>query len=176
MASNEMKGASSLYCLNVNHNVRKMEEKVTVSNGITWSPDNQTMYYIDTPTYQIVAYDYNKETGSIHNRRVVINVPHEMGSPDGMTSDMEGMLWVAHWGGYQVTRWDHFTGKLLNSIQIPSPIVTSCSFGGENMDELFVTTARIGLSDVTLQEYPKAGGIFRIQTDVKGVPMYPFGG
>jgi sugar lactone lactonase YvrE len=176
MEGNETKGAGSLYCLDVDHTVRKMVENVTVSNGLTWSPDNKTMYYIDTPTLQIVAFDFDGETGTIQNRRVVVDIPPQTGNPDGMTSDMEGMLWVAHWGGYQVTRWDPFTGKLLNSIPIPAPIVTSCSFGGENMDELFVTTARIGLSEVLLEKYPASGGLFRIQTDVKGVPMYPFGG
>lgn len=176
MASDEEQGAGSLYCLNVDHSVSRMEENVTVSNGMTWSPDNKTMYYIDSPTFQIVAFDFNPETGSIQNKRVVVDVPLEMGSPDGMTSDMEGMIWVAHWGGSQITRWDPTTGELLKSIKIPAPIVTSCCFGGENMDELFVTTARISLSDETLQEYPHAGGLFKIQTEVKGVPMYSFRG
>jgi sugar lactone lactonase YvrE len=176
MASDETQGAGSLYCLDVDHTVRKMKDNVTVSNGITWSPDNTIMYYIDTPTYQVIAYDFNKKTGAIQNKRVVVEVPKEMGSPDGMTSDMEGMIWVAHWGGYQITRWNPSTGELLTTIKIPAPVVTSCCFGGENMNELFVTTARIGLSEETLMEYPQSGGLFRIQTDVKGVPMYKFGG
>lgn len=176
MELNETKGGGSLYCMDVNHSVRKMLDNITVSNGITWSPDNNTMYYIDTPTYQVVAFDFNFEQGIIENKRVVVNVPQEMGAPDGMTSDMEGMIWVAHWGGYQVTRWDPTNGKLLNKVSIPAPIVTSCCFGGENMDELFVTTARVGLPEEILLEYPSAGGLFRIKTNVKGVPTYSFGG
>jgi sugar lactone lactonase YvrE len=176
MASNEREGAGSLYCLDVDHTVKQMVKNVTISNGITWSPDNNTMYYIDTPTFQIEAFDYEQDTGSIKNRRIVVNVPREMGSPDGMTSDMEGMLWVAHWGGSQVTRWDPSTGKLVQSIPMPVPIVTSCVFGGDNMDELYVTTARIGLSDETLQKHPSAGGLFRVKTDVKGIPTYAFDG
>jgi sugar lactone lactonase YvrE len=176
MELNEAEGAGSLYCLDVNRSVKKVLANVTVSNGITWSPDNQTMYFIDTPTYQVSAFDFNPETGTIENRRVVVAVPKDMGAPDGMTSDMEGMIWVAHWGGFQVTRWDPSTGKLLNSIRLPAPIITSCAFGGENRNELFVTTARIGLSEETLEKYPHSGGLFRIQTDVEGVPMYKFRG
>lgn len=134
------------------------------------------MYYTDTPTNQIVAFDFNNENGSISNKRVVVNIPRDMGYPDGMTSDEEGMLWVAHWQGFQVSRWNPVTGNMIETIPIPAPLVTSCAFGGKNMDELFVTTARIGLTQEMLQEFPNAGGVFRIKTGVKGNQMYPFGG
>src|SRR5699024_7131844 len=86
-------GAGSLYCLDVDHTVKTKITDVTISNGITWSPDKRTMYYIDTPTHQVVAYDFNVEHGTISNKRVVVKIPHNMGGPDGMTADNEGMLW-----------------------------------------------------------------------------------
>lgn len=176
MALDDSFGAGSLYCLEVTNTVKTKVEKVTTSNGITWSPDNKTMYYTDTPTNQIVAFDFDIESGSINNKRVVVNIPREMGYPDGMTSDIEGMLWIAHWEGSQVSRWNPVTGNLLESIALPAPLVTSCAFGGENMEELFVTTARVGLTQETLQKYPHSGGVFSIKTGVKGLKMYPFGG
>ncbi|WP_096911845.1 SMP-30/gluconolactonase/LRE family protein [Neobacillus jeddahensis] len=174
MGLDDAYGVGSLYCLDTENNVKTVLQNVTCSNGLAWSPDNRTMYYIDTPTSQIVAFDFNIEDGSICNERVVVEIPREMGFPDGMTIDEEGMLWVAHWQGFRIGRWNPFTGKLIQAIPIPAPLVTSCSFGGENMDELFITTARIGLSEETLLQYPQSGGVFKIKTDVKGMGMYPF--
>jgi len=174
MSLKDAQGAGSLYCLDVKHNVKTMIQNVTISNGIAWSPDNKVMYHIDTPTRQIAAYDFEVETGIISNKRVVIEVPEEMGNPDGMTADEAGMLWVAKWGGSQIGRWNPNTGERIDSVDVPAPLVTSCSFGGENMDELYITTARVGLSDETLQKYPKAGGLFRVKTDVKGQQMHSF--
>jgi len=174
MSLKDVQGAGNLYRLDGDHNVEKMIENVTISNGMTWSPDHKVMYYIDTPTRQIVAYDFELETGSICNKRSVIDIPEDMGNPDGMTADEAGMLWVAKWGGSQIGRWDPHTGKLIDAIDIPAPQVTSCSFGGENMDELYITTARVGLDEDVLEKYPHAGGLFRVKTSVKGQKMYPF--
>jgi len=96
--------AGSLYCLDANGDVRRAIADVTVSNGLAWSRDHTTMYYIDTPTQAVAAFDYDVATGAIANRRVVISIPAGCGWPDGMTIDAEGMLWVAHWGGSCVTR------------------------------------------------------------------------
>jgi sugar lactone lactonase YvrE len=176
MSNKGEKNAGSLYCLDTDFTLKKMLGNVSISNGITWSPDNKTMYYIDTPTNQVVAFDFDLDTGAISNKRVVVNIPTNEGSPDGMTSDMEGMLWIAHWGGYQVSRWNPETGELIESVSIPAPQVTSCIFGGENLDELYITTARVGLNESTLEKYPKAGALFKIKTDVKGIGTFQFGG
>jgi len=133
------------------------------------------MYYIDTPTRQVTAFDYNLDSGDITNRRVAVEIPEGMGGPDGMTSDEEGNIWVAHWGGFQVTRWNPLTGEMLDTIPIPAPQVTSCIFGGENMNELYITTARTGLDEKTLKEYPHAGGLFRVKTNIKGAVTYKYG-
>ncbi len=93
-----------------------------------------------------------------------------------MTSDSEGMLWVAHWGGWQVSRWDPRTGKQIDAIHVPAEMVSSCVFGGTTLDELYITTAKRGLSEKDLKKQPDAGGIFRIKVNVKGMPTYKYAG
>lgn len=166
----------ALYCLHTDFSVRKVLEPVSISNGIAWAADNETMYYIDTPTRQVVAFDFDLDTGTIRHKRVVVTIPAEQGLPDGMTIDAEGMIWVAHWGGYQVSRWNPKTGEQIQSIQVPVAKVTSCAFGGEKLDELYITTARIDLTPQELAEQPHAGGLFRIKTNVKGGRTYKFHG
>lgn len=170
----QTKGA--LYRLNTDLSVQKVLSPVRISNGLAWSPNYKTMYYIDTPTQTVVAFDYQLETGSIEQRRVCVKIPEEEGAPDGMTIDERGMLWIAHWGGGKISRWDPDTGIRLGEVFIPCSHVTSCVFGGEQLDELFITTARVGLDDRQLEDEPSAGGVFRIKTDVKGIPTYAFGG
>jgi sugar lactone lactonase YvrE len=169
-------GAASLYCLDPDGRLRCMRQGVTNSNGITWSLDATTMYYIDTPTRQVTAFDYDLATGEIANPRTVITIPADAGKPDGMTVDAQGMLWIALWEGGCVTRWDPSTGTLLESIPVPARRVTSCAFGGPNLDELFITTARTGLSAAELVRQPHAGGLFRARPGVTGVPAFEFGG
>ena len=98
-----------------------------------------------------------------------------MGWPDGMTSDMEGNLWIAMWGGAQVTRWNPNTGQLLEQIPVPALLTSSCIFGGKDRNELYITSARKALSDVELQKYPLSGGIFKVTTKFEGMPTFRFG-
>lgn len=149
---------------------------VVNSNGLCWSSDETTLYYIDTATRKIDAFDYQAETGAISNRRTVVAVPEQHGKPDGMTIDEEGMLWTGMWGGGAICRWDPHSGQLLGKVPIPCPNVTACSFGGENLDELYITTSRNGMSDEELREQPTAGGVFRARPGVRGVPQIPFAG
>jgi sugar lactone lactonase YvrE len=165
----------SLYCMETNGTVRKVVEGITVSNGIVWSEDNQTMYYIDSPTLKVMAYDFNLESGVMSNPRTVITLPDGEGVPDGMTIDTEGMLWIAQWGGWQVSRWDPKLGKKLSSIPVPAAHVTSCVFGGENFDELYITTARVGQDEEQLAKQPSAGGVFCIKPGYKGKPTSFYG-
>ena len=166
----------ALYCVDVDFQVRKVLDDVTISNGLAWSPDYRSMYYIDTPTQQIVAFDYDLERGEISNKKVVITVPIEDGSPDGMTIDEEGMLWVAYWNGSKVVRWNPQTQQPIDIIHIPAINVTSCVFGGSNLDELYVTTARTGLSEEQLKSHPLSGGVFRVKTEVRGTISARFKG
>jgi len=154
----------------------KLLGNITISNGLTWSPDYKTFYYIDTPTHEVMAFDYDLETGAIANPRLAVRIPDEFGWPDGMTSDMQGNLWVAMWGGAQVTKWDPDTGQLLERIPVPAKNVSSCVFGGRDMNELYITSARKGLDEGTLKRYPLTGGVFRMGTKVEGMPVFEFAG
>jgi sugar lactone lactonase YvrE len=176
MDMNEELPHGSLYCLETNGTIRKSVENVIVSNGIAWSPDNQTMYYIDSPTKRVLAYDFVLESGELSNPRIIVTIPDGEGFPDGMTVDTDGMLWIAQWDGWQVSRWDPKSGKKLSSIPVPAARVTSCVFGGENFDELFITTARVGLDEKQLADQPSAGGIFCIKPGYKGRPSSFYGG
>jgi len=172
MDDNEKSRSGSLYCLETDlHTVSLKVKDINISNGICWSLDHKTMYYIDTPTHRVDAFDYNVETGEIANRRPVVDVPYDLGYPDGMTIDSEGKLWVALWGGSAITRWDPETGKLLQKIPIPTPKVTSVAFGGEDLSTLFVTTASKGIDP-----FP-AGSLFTVKNvGVRGVPSFEYDG
>jgi sugar lactone lactonase YvrE len=165
----------SLYSFN-GEAVTRLLGGVTISNGLTWSPDSKTFYYIDTPTRTVRAFDYDLETGAIANPREAVRVPESLGWPDGMTSDMQGNLWIAMWSGAQVTKWDPASGQLLERIPVPAKDVSSCVFGGRNMNELYITSARVGLDEAALNQYPLTGGVFRLETNVEGMPAFEFAG
>jgi sugar lactone lactonase YvrE len=167
---------ASLYRLDADLSVRKMLGEVTCSNGIVWTRDSQTMYYIDTGLRRIDAFDYDHKTGDISGRRTAFEVPPEMGYPDGSTLDSEGMLWVALWQGSAVSRWNPETGELLQTISVPAPNVTSCALGGASLNELYITTARNGMSEEAIESNPLAGGLFRARVDVPGLPAFEFAG
>lgn len=156
-----------LYRMNLDGSIHAMESGIKTSNGIGWSPDNKTMYYCDSGIATIYAYDFDLEAGSITNRRVFIQFDKEKeGSSDGLTVDSEGCVWTACWDGWRVLRIDP-DGKIMREIRMPVQRPTSCSFGGTNLDVLYVTSAGEGLDK---QQQPYAGDVFRIQTDVKGLP------
>lgn len=174
-SQNPRVAVGKLYCLEPDFTLRTMETNVTISNGLTWNPDYTVMYYIDTPTRQVVAYDYNVETGDISGKRAVIEVPHDLGMPDGMTADREGMLWIALWGGWQVTRWNPHTGQLLASYDVPAGFTTSCCFGGPELTDLYITTAQPEASPPPVRPQPHAGGLFRLKTNIQGLETFTFG-
>ena len=165
----------SLYVFDTDHSVTKKISNVSISNGMAWSLDYKTWYYIDTPTYTVVAFDFDLVTGDISRKRVVINIPKEDGSPDGMTIDSEGMLWIAHWDGWQITRWNPATGEKLLSIEMPAARITSCTFGGDDLGDLYITSARTGLTEDQLTDQPLAGSLFVIKNiGVKGLPAFEY--
>jgi sugar lactone lactonase YvrE len=175
MDKEETRPTGSLYSFD-GRRVTKLLSSITVSNGMTWSPDHKTFYYIDTPTRQVRAFDYDLDTGALANSRVAISTPEALGWPDGMTSDLQGNLWIAMWGGLQVTKWNPNTGELLEQIPIPAVNTSSCVFGGRNMNELYITSARKGLGEAVLKQYPLTGGVFRVETNVEGMPTFAFAG
>ncbi len=170
------RGAASLYCLEPDGRVRRRWPDVTNSNGITWSLDATVMYYIDTPTQRVTAFDYDLATGEIANPRTVITISPDAGKPDGMTVDAQGMLWIALWDGGCVTRWDPSSGARLETIRVPARRVTACAFGGAQLDELYITTARTGLDAAELEREPAAGGLFRTRPGVTGLSAFEFAG
>lgn len=174
MDMNENEASGSLYSFD-GKQVTRLLDGIRISNGLAWSPDHKTFYYIDTPTREVKAFDYDVNTGRIANPRVAIHVPESMGFPDGMTSDMQGNLWIALWGGAQVAKWNPQTGQMLERVSIPALQTSSCVFGGKNMNELYVTSARIGMSEADLNKYPLSGGLFKVETSVEGMPTFEFG-
>lgn len=163
MSLSEEPGAGNVYMLENNFPYTKKIEAVTISNGMAWSLDHHTFYYIDTPVFEVVAYDYDKNSGHISNKRTAIKIDEKDCNPDGMTIDNEGMLWVAHWDGWQLTRWNPNTGEKLHSIKLPVSKVTSCTFGGDNYEDLYITSARVGLTEEQLKQQSLAGSIFVIR-------------
>lgn len=166
--------AGALYRFDGDFSFKKMIDRVSISNGIVWSKDKKRMYYIDTPTRKVTAYDYDDATGHISNGKTTIEIPAGMGSPDGSVLDAEGMLWIGMWGGGCVTRWNPETGELLQKIDIPALNVTSCAFGGEGLETLYVTTASIGMPEEKKKTYPDAGKLFALKPGVKGIPASYF--
>jgi sugar lactone lactonase YvrE len=174
MAYDETQGAGSLYRFEPDRRVERMLTEITISNGLAWSADGRTMYYVDTPTGGVDAFDFDTESGSIGNRRRIADVPLP-GKPDGMAIDADGCLWVAAWGGWALHRY-RVDGSLDRSIELPAAQITSCAFGGSDLEDLFITSAREGLDEGELAEQPHAGGIFRCHPGVPGVAAVSFAG
>ncbi len=176
MAYENQNTQGNLYRLDTDLSVHKMLGDIGISNGIVWSLDHSTMYYIDSPTYTVKAYDHDVDTGDIKNERVIIDVPREVGLPDGMTIDAEGMLWVAHFGGARVCRWHPERAEILQTITLPASQITACAFGDQDLDTLYISSAAIGLSDAALGREPHAGGLFSVKPGCQGVKSFKFGG
>lgn len=161
--------AGGLYVIEPGGTCRQVLSGVGISNGLAWDYDRSRMYYIDTATRQVDVFDYDEATGKISNRRMALQIPENTGHPDGMTIDSEGMLWVAHWGGGCVSRWNPDNGEQIGVIRVPALFVTSCTFGGSDLSELYITTARNGMKEEELKRYPHAGGVFIARPGVRGV-------
>jgi len=162
-------GKAQLYTIDSKSDLTTKIDSVTISNGIVWTKDKKTMYYIDTPTSQIKSYDFDNDTGAITNGKVAVQIPQELGFPDGMTIDEEDMLWVGMWNGNAVIRFNPKTGEVLQKIEVPAHNITSCAFGGENLDTLFITTASIDMTNDEKEKFPLAGSLFKVVLGVKGV-------
>ncbi len=158
-----------LYRLDADHSVHVMETGIGVSNGLGWSPDHRTLYYADSPRRVIYAYDYDPASGDIANRRVLVQLPANDGFPDGLTVDREGFIWCAIWDGWRVVRFAP-DGGVAAEIRMPVQRPTSCMFGGPDLDELYITSARVGLDEAQRLAQPSAGGLFRVRAEVPGLP------
>ena len=169
------KEKGSLYSVEYDLTITRRLNSISISNGIAWSPDGKRMYFTDTPTQTVQSFLFDAETGNIQFEKTAITIDKKDGSPDGMCMDEEGMLWIAQWDGFGVYRWNPATGKMLDKIGLPVPQVSSCAFGGENMDHLFITTARENMNSETLKKYPLSGNVFIAKPGVKGLKVHKFG-
>jgi sugar lactone lactonase YvrE len=161
-------GAGSLYRIDSKLKPEVQLNNLTISNGMAWTEDQETFYFIDTPTQKIQEFSFDSATGEIEFQRIAIYIPEDLGFPDGMCIDREGMLWVAHYGGSGVYRWNPKNGELLDKLELPVPHVTSCCFGGENLDLMLITTAQENMSESDLKKYPKSGDVFLVKLGVRG--------
>ena len=173
MGMDETPNVGSLYRLNRNLSTDKLFDQVTISNGMAWTSDQKTFYYIDSPTRRVDVFDCDMAGGTVSDRRTAFELPEGMGYPDGMSIDNEGMLWVALWQGWGVARFAP-GGALLAKVEVPVECVTSCCFGGENWDELYITTSSRDLDETGREEQPLAGGLFRCRPGVSGPPTNLF--
>lgn len=165
----------SLYRLDPDLSIHKLDTGYAVANGMGFSPDGNTLYVTDMFHGRILAYDYDVDTGSVSKRRTFVEVPGEAGVPDGLIVDTDGFIWSAHWGGWRVTRYDP-NGKIDREIKLPVANVTCMAFGGKDLNVLYMTTAWFMLSDEERAAQPQAGDLFSIETDVTGRLEFEFAG
>ena len=170
MAYDQRPGAAAMYRLDPDGSVHIAFEGLTVSNGLEWSPDGTRAYYADTATHRIDVFDYDRDSG-LTGRRPFVSFPDD-GNPDGLTVDAGGGVWVALFGGGAVHHYDA-GGRLAAVIEVPTPQVTACTFGGPDLDQLFITTSRQGMEP---GDDPLAGALFRADVGTPGRPVREFAG
>lgn len=168
-------GAGSLYRFDPDHRVTRVLSGLGLANGLGWSPDGKTFYFIDSTTQSVAAYDFEPGHGVLSDRRQVAAIDPAEGMPDGMTVDDEGCLWVALWGGGCVRRYRP-DGTIAAVVHLPVSQVTSCAFGGPDRGDLYITSAAHQLSEQQLAAEPHAGGLFRCRPGVTGPPAVPYAG
>lgn len=165
----ETDASGALYRLDASLNWVRVDDGYGVANGPTFSPDGKTLYHADSAKRIVYQFDLAQD-GTLANRRAFVKFHDDWGYPDGMTTDFEGGVWIAHWDGARISR---FTpdGRLDRSIALPVSRPTSCAFAGAHMERLFVTSASIGRA-----EEPLAGALFEVQSGTRGAPVHPFAG
>ncbi len=174
MDDDEQLATGHLYYLDHNRKVTLKDSDYIITNGPAFSPDGSTMYHTDTLSKLIYSFDLSPE-GDTTNKKEFIRLSGDEGYPDGMTVDSEGCLWVCLFDGWGINRYSP-DGQLIDFIDMPVANITSCTFAGKNLDQLFITTATKGLSKQALIDQPLAGGLFHYQPGVTGLPTPLFNG
>jgi sugar lactone lactonase YvrE len=169
MDDSEAEATGALHRLDANFHFERMDGDYGVANGPTFSADGAILYHTDSARRVVYAFDLDSD-GALSNKRVFISFQEDWGYPDGMTTDAEGGIWIAHWDGARVSRFAP-DGALDRSIALPVSRPTSCVFAGDNLDRMFVTSASIGREDE-----PLAGGLFEVDPGVRGAASYAFAG
>ena len=172
MSITEDQPVGSLYRLEPDGEVATMLTGITISNGIGWSPDETTMYYVDTPQQSVEAFDFDVAEGTISGRRPVVAIEPGVGHPDGLTVDADGCIWVALWDGSAVRKYTP-AGELAGIVDVPATRPTSCAFGGPELDDFYITTAR---KDPGRPRRSDGGDVFVVRTGSRGFPSHPFAG
>ena len=167
---------AALHRVDADGTARRVLSDVMISNGIGWSPDRSTMYYIDTLTFRVDQFDYDPATGEIEGRRPFVTFDGSTGGPDGMTVDADGCLWVAMFGGFGVQRFSP-QGEQLETVVTPgAPQTTCCCFGGPDLDTLYITTAADSIAGVDTEGESNSGALFAADVDAVGLPTNLFAG
>jgi sugar lactone lactonase YvrE len=173
LASDFRPGGGALYRLDRDGSVELMLDDLTISNGLGWSPDGTIMYLADSGPRLVYAFKFDQQRGRISEGRVLVEVAEQVGTPDGLTVDAYGDIWIAIYGGGRVQRYSA-EGKLREELMVPAAQSTSCAFAGRGLNRLYVTTATEGWSDLERQADPAAGLVYRFDTDTTGLPAAPF--
>ncbi len=173
MAFDATPDVGALYRIDADGSVTPVLAGLGISNGLGWSPDTQRMYFVDSPTRRIDVLDYDVATGTVTNRRPLVHIDDTPGVPDGLTVDADGGIWVALWGAAQVRRYSP-DGTVTDIVDLPVDQPTSCTFGGDAGDVLYITTARLGLTDEQLAASPAAGSVLACRPRYRGLPAPAF--
>lgn len=175
MTADAAPGAGTLVRIDPDRSVTLGLDGLTIPNGLDWSPDGRTMYFVDSTWGEVRAYPYDPSTGSMGEGRPLVSLGGDGALPDGLTVDGEGFLWVAVWGGGCVVRVAP-DGSVAGRVVLPASQVTSCAFGGPELDDLYVTTAREQFTAEDDAREPLAGGLFRCRPGVVGRASFAFAG
>jgi sugar lactone lactonase YvrE len=173
MAYDEQPGAGAVYRITPDRRIVRLLSPVSISNGVQWSADGTRVYYVDSPTRRVDAFEVDHGTGAWSERRTHIEIDEPAGFPDGMAIDEEDGLWVALWGAGAVNHYDN-TGRLVETFEVPGVTqVSSCAFGGDDRGVLYITTSRQGVAD---GREPNAGAVFAVQTRSRGAVQAHYAG
>lgn len=175
LAYDGVSGQGALFRLDPDQSVHTVWTGLGIANGIGWSPDDQTIYHVDSTAATVYAADYDLATGSVGERRRLLELPPGGAVPDGLAVDIEGGLWVALWGGGEVLHLDP-SGRITDRIALPVPQPTSVAFAGPDSTQLFITSAREGLSDSSRAAHPESGRVFVAAVDVPGREIHGWAG
>ena len=175
MAFDPSPGTGTLYRLDRDGSVTPVLADLTISNGLDWSPDGRSLYFVDSGTQRVDLFDFDPVAGTLSNRRPFVQLPDAAGMPDGLVVDADGFVWVALWGGGALHRYAA-DGALAQVVTLPVSHPTSCAFGGPDLMDLYVTSASVELTPAALARQPHAGGLFRLRPGVAGRAGHRFAG
>jgi sugar lactone lactonase YvrE len=165
----------SVYRLQPDGSMQRVLTGFCVPNGLGWSPDNTIMYLADSSRQTIFTYDFDAERGELTHERMLISTADKGYMPDGLTVDNQGYIWSACWNGARIVRYDPH-GNIDRVVDVPAYRPTSCVFGGPDLQELYISSSRAGLSEEQLAQYPDSGDLFHLKTDIVGQRKYRFKG